>query len=116
MLDLGLPDIDGIQVLQELRASDPAAQVMVVSAHDDWRNRVRCLDLGGCDFIGKPFEIAEMLARVRARLRPFGHGAPAGFLSVGPARLDLVRHRLLLRDRTVTLPTREFLLLEYLMK
>jgi DNA-binding response OmpR family regulator len=116
LLDLGLPDADGVSVLQLLRSADPGTQVMVVSARDDCANRVRCLDLGACDFVGKPFEIPELLARVRVRLRPGpGRDATGAFLGYGEIGLDLVRHCVVLRDRTVPLPTREFVLLKYLM-
>jgi DNA-binding response OmpR family regulator len=114
LLDLGLPDMDGVNVLQTLRAADPEVRVIVVSARDDCANRVRCLDLGACDFVGKPFEIPELLARVRVGLRTSGRGA-SGYLGIGDLRLDLVRHCLVLHGRTTSLPTREFLLLKYLM-
>jgi len=115
LLDLGLPDVDGVTVLQALRVADPDAQVLVLSARDDCASRVRCLDLGACDFVGKPFEIPELLARVRVRLRPARRSGTGAFLGQGDVRLDLVRHCVVLRDRTVGLPTREFVLLKYLM-
>lgn len=115
LLDLGLPDVDGLDVLQQLRAGDPDVLVIVVSARDDCAERVRCLDHGACDFVGKPFDLSELLARVRASLRPRRRGPNAGFLDVGDARLDFVHHTLLLSDRTVTLAPREFLLLRQLM-
>jgi DNA-binding response OmpR family regulator len=113
LLDLVLPDMDGLAILAGLRARDPDAQVMVVTAHDDCANRVRCLDLGACDIIGKPFDIPELLARVRARLRRRHHGDLVSLVD-GDIRLDLVRHRLLRPDGVVSLPTREFDLLRYL--
>jgi two-component system, OmpR family, response regulator len=115
LLDLGLPDVDGVDLLQVVHQHHPDLQVMVVSAHDDPATKVRCLDLGACDFVGKPFDVAELLARVRARLRPLAHQASGEFLRCGAARLDLLRHRLLLPNATVALPPREFLLLRHLM-
>lgn len=115
LLDLGLPDVDGIDLLQRVHQHHPDLQVMVVSVRDDPATRVRCLDLGACDFVGKPFDVAELLARVRARLRPVAHNGSGEFLHCGVARLDLLRHRLLLPHAAVALPPREFLLLRHLM-
>ena len=115
LLDLGLPDLDGLEVLQALRTRDPDAQVMVVSARDDCANKVMCFDQGACDFVPKPFELPELLARVRARLRPRSREAGRTVLDVGPVRLDLVHHVLLLPDRMAPLAPREFLLVRYLM-
>jgi DNA-binding response OmpR family regulator len=115
LLDLGLPDVDGLEVLQTLRAGDPDAQVIVVSARDDCANRVRCLDHGARDFVGKPFDLPELLARVRAGLRPRRRGGSQSYLDVGAARLDYVHHTLALPDRTVPLAPREFLLVRQLM-
>jgi two-component system, OmpR family, response regulator len=115
LLDLGLPDVDGLEVLQALRTDDPDARVMVVSARDDVGNKVLCFDQGACDFIAKPFELPELLARVRAHLRPRGGDAGRGYLDVGNVRLDLVHHTLALPDRVVPLSPREFLLMRHLM-
>jgi DNA-binding response OmpR family regulator len=115
LLDLGLPDIDGLEILQALRAGDPDAQVIVVSARDDCASRVRCLDYGAADFVGKPFDLPELLARVRARLRSRGRPAAQGVLDVGAARLDFVHHTLHLPDRITPLAPREFLLVRHLM-
>jgi DNA-binding response OmpR family regulator len=112
LLDLALPDMDGLAILETLRSRNPDAQVMVVTAHDDCANRVRCLDLGACDIVGKPFDIPELLARVRARLRHRPH--PETVCVDGDIQLDLMRHRLLRPDGALALPTREFDLLRYL--
>ena len=115
LLDLGLPDMDGVDLLQQVHQHHPEVPVMVLSGRDDPANRVRCLDLGACDFVGKPFDVAELLARVRARLRPIAQHSTGELLRCGNARLDLIRHRLLLPSGTVPLPPREFLLLRHLM-
>ena len=116
ILDLMLPDVDGVTVLQQLRADLPGLQVMVLSAADDAANRVRCLDLGACDFVGKPFDVPELLARVRTRLRsaPATNG-PDQSLRVGEVTLDRGRHTLRVGARRVPLAPREFRLLEHLM-
>ena len=69
VLDLAMPGLSGAAVLAALMAQDPSLRVIVVSAMDDVEGRVRCLDAGAVDFIGKPFAVAELLARVRSRLR-----------------------------------------------
>jgi DNA-binding response OmpR family regulator len=115
LLDLGLPDMDGVDLLQQLHHHYPDIPVMVISGHDDPANRVRCLDLGASDFVGKPFDVAELLARVRARLRPVRQRSTGELLQCGGAHLDLIRHRLILPNGTVPLPPREFLLLRHLM-
>jgi DNA-binding response OmpR family regulator len=113
LLDLALPDMDGLEILERLRSRDSDAQVMVVTAHDDCANRVRCLDLGACDIVGKPFDIPELLARVRARLRRRSHPESVCVVD-GDIQLDLMRHRLLRPDGALAMPTREFDLLRYL--
>jgi two-component system OmpR family response regulator len=116
ILDLMLPDIDGVALLQAIRCAQPDAQIMILSAADDAANRVRCLDLGACDFVGKPFDVAELLARVRARLRPAAADRnDRRLLKIGDVTLDLSRHTLWMSDRQVALPPREFLLLRHLM-
>ncbi len=115
LLDLALPDLAGLDVLRELREQHPQLRIIVVSAMDDCATRVRCLDGGASDFIAKPFDLPELLARVRVHLRVASSRTPDSRLAAGDAMLDLVRHDLTLPDRTVNLSPREFLLVKYLM-
>jgi DNA-binding response OmpR family regulator len=115
LLELGLPDVDGLDMLRELRDRQPDMHVIVVSDRDDCATRVRCLDGGACDFVGKPFDLPELLARVRVHLRVRAQNSDRPRLAAGDATLDLVRHSLALPDRTVALSPREFLLVKYLM-
>ncbi|MFN0282860.1 MAG: response regulator transcription factor [Kineosporiaceae bacterium] len=115
LLELGLPDVDGLDVLRELRDRQPDVRVMVVSDRDDCATRVRCLDGGASDFVGKPFDLPELLARVRVHLRVRAQNTDRPRVAAGDATLDLVRHSLSLPDRTVALSPREFLLVKYLM-
>lgn len=116
ILDLLMPGIDGYEVLDQLRHTDSSARVMVLSAVGDVEARVQCLRMGAVDYLAKPFAVAELLARVDARLAGPAHKAPDRWLQVGPVRLDL--HRRVLHDgeRHTTLSQREFVLLSHLMR
>jgi DNA-binding response OmpR family regulator len=115
ILDLLLPDLDGLAVLAQARSIAPDTPVLVLSAVTDVRSKVVCLDLGACDFVAKPCELAELVARVRLRVRPVGPNRRQ--LRRGSFVLDLQR-RYMRRDdgETIALTTREFVLLEYLME
>jgi DNA-binding response OmpR family regulator len=88
VLDLMLPGLDGVEVLRGIVAEDPAPAVLVLSALGDVETRVRCLELGASDYLPKPFALSELLARVRARLRPAERASSrlivAGGLSLDP--------------------------------
>lgn len=118
VLDLMLPDVDGVWVLTEILRHDPLQQVLVLSALGDVAVKVRCLDKGAVDFLAKPFALAELLARVRARLRAPATTVPASddrWLLRGPVALNRQRRLVQVGDRESALSQREFLLLEYLM-
>jgi two-component system, OmpR family, response regulator len=116
VLDLLLPRLDGMSVLQGLMESRPDQRVLVLSALSDVETKVRCLEFGASDYLSKPFSLAELLARVRARLRQPGIGPRHQFLRGGGLTLDLTRRVVEVDGRCVTLSEREFLLLEYLMR
>jgi DNA-binding response OmpR family regulator len=115
VLDLMLPGLDGRQVLDRLLRRRPDQPVLVLSAVPEISTRVAVLEAGAADFLGKPFAVAELLARVRARMRSAPAGDAARWLSVGPVRLDLHRRRATVDGAEVELPLREFLLLQHLM-
>jgi len=115
VLDLLLPGQDGVSVLQDLMESRPDQRVLVLSALSDVNSKVRCLQLGASDYLPKPFSLAELLARVRARLRQPASGPDDRFLNVGGVRLDLVRRAADVGDGTVAVSGREFLVLQHLM-
>jgi DNA-binding response OmpR family regulator len=119
VLDLVMPGLSGVAVLAALVAQDPGCKVVVVSAQDDVEGKVRCLDAGAVDFVGKPFAVAELLARVRSRLRakaPAEPTAPETELHSGVLRLDLRTRRLSNGAREVDLSQREFALMQHLMR
>jgi two-component system, OmpR family, response regulator len=108
ILDLGLPDLDGIEVLRRWRREGNEVPVIVLTARDKVSDRIRGLDLGADDYLPKPFAFKELLARVRARLRP----RAATTLEVGGVRLDFLSRDVWVDGRPVDLTVREFVLLE----
>ncbi|MEO9078497.1 MAG: response regulator transcription factor [Rhodanobacter sp.] len=113
VLDLGLPALDGSQVLQRLRSRGNGTPVLVVTARDGLSERIRVLDLGADDYLVKPFALTEFEARVRALLRRAGsQGKPE--LLLGRLRLDLPGHRAWIGQLPLELTAREFGLLEAL--
>lgn len=116
VLDLLLPGMDGVSLLQGIMESRPEQRVLVLSALSDVESKVRCLELGASDYLPKPFALAEFLARVRARLRqPAAPPAPR-VLVAGRLSLDLVRRVADAGKGSVSLSEREFLLLQHLMR
>jgi len=115
VLDLGLPGLPGEEVLRRLRQRRPSVPVIVLTAKDAVGDRVANLDAGADDYMVKPFSFSELLARIRARLRT-GAQQRADALSVGPLTLDLQTRTVTVDDRVVDLSTREFSLLEVLMR
>src|SRR5271168_4567556 len=114
ILDLGLPKIDGIEVARALREHDDIP-ILILTARDAVESRVEGLDSGADDYLVKPFERQELLARLRALLRrrpPRGQAA----ISVGDLKLNPDTHEVLRGDRQLDLTQREFELLEYLMR
>ncbi|MBV8120519.1 MAG: response regulator [Alphaproteobacteria bacterium] len=114
ILDLGLPDRSGFDVISEIRKSSQVP-VIVLSARNDERSKVRALDLGADDYIGKPFGMAELMARIRAALRHRyqSQGELSAFVS-GELTVDLVRRQVTRAGREVKLSPKEFELLRHL--
>ena len=110
ILDLGLPDLDGLDVLEGLRQRGSAVPVLVLSARGRVDDRVTGLNLGADDYLGKPFAFEELLARVRANLRPRTTGPPA-VLQAGCVSIDPLRREVTVDGRAVSLSAREFSLL-----
>ena len=110
ILDLGLPDVDGLHVLRRWRDSGMTAPVIVLTARDELDDRVKGFNLGADDYMPKPFDFEELLARVRARLRP--SKGPASTLRAGNVELDLLTRRVTSHGLPVDLTWRESALLE----
>ena len=114
ILDLGLPDMDGLDVLRRLRERQQAVPVLVLTARDATGDRIQGLDAGADDYLIKPFEVGELTARLRALLRR-SFGRPQPVLEHGGVRLDPVSQDVSCRGEVVTLQRKEFLLLHQLM-
>ena len=110
VLDIGLPDIDGFEVLRRLRSRKSAANVLVLTARDAVEDRVHGLDLGADDYLTKPFSVSEFEARVRALLRR-GQAPPAGW-SIAGLTADAAAKRITVHEKPVDLTPREWSLLE----
>ncbi|MGH2736855.1 MAG: response regulator transcription factor [Actinomycetota bacterium] len=111
ILDIGLPDIDGFQVLEEFRRKDRTTPVVVLTARDSVGDTVAGLEGGADDYVPKPFRFEELLARVRVRLR--GERAPEKtVLNAGDVALDLRTRRIRAGSRDIELSAREFALAE----
>jgi two-component system OmpR family response regulator len=117
ILDIGLPQMDGFEVLRRLRAGNPGRgpmPVLVLTARDAVDDRVRGLDLGADDYMVKPFAMPELTARVRALLRRSqAHGGPR--IAHGPLQLDTVARRAFLKGEPLELAAREWAVLEVLL-
>ena len=114
LLDLGLPRRDGIDVLRRLRARGDATPVLVVTARDSVDQRIEGLDIGADDYLGKPFAVGELLARLRALARRSA-GAGTSTLTNGIVTLELATKVATAQGLTHTLSQREFALLQALM-
>jgi len=118
VLDLMLPQVDGLEVCRLLRANESTAAlpIIMVTARADESERIVGLELGADDYLAKPFSPNELVARVRALLRRAQRGTPpTKTLAYGPIALDTDRHLVSSGGRDVTLTAKEFLLLEYLL-
>lgn len=89
ILDLGLPDIDGMEVIARLRTRHPETPIVVLSARTSSQDKVAALDLGAVDFVTKPFDVNELIARLRAAARRAPSSSPAGPVVLGPVTVDL---------------------------
>ncbi len=114
ILDLGLPVLDGLTVLRRWRQAGRTFPVLILTARDQWSEKVEGFDAGADDYVGKPFSMEEVLARIRALIRrAAGHASPE--LTCGPVRMDTRGRRVSVDGAPVVLTAHEFKLLSYLM-
>ncbi len=115
ILDLGLPDMDGLDVLRQLRNTNRTIPVLILTARDTTSEKIAGLDLGADDYLAKPFDIDELDARLRAMSRRLG-SATGSILTAGELSLDLATRELSKGDEPVDLSRREYALLRALME
>ena len=115
LLDIGLPDMTGFEVLRRARLTRKALPVLVITARDGLDDRIKGLDLGADDYIIKPFELRELLARIRAVVRR-AHGQARSLIVCGELSLDLATHEAEYKGARRMLSAREFALLRVLMQ
>ncbi|QRY63534.1 response regulator transcription factor [Gordonia sp. PDNC005] len=115
ILDLGLPGVDGLEVCRRVRVERPQLAVLMLTARTDEVDFVVGLDAGADDYVGKPFRLAELLARVRALMRRSATEPDDVVIDYGDIQLDARARRVVVRGEDLTLANREFDLLQFLM-
>jgi two-component system OmpR family response regulator len=116
IIDIMLPKLDGLQLIEELRHQQINTPVLILSAKRSVDDRVRGLQKGGDDYLTKPFAFSELLARIRALIRRAHGSVEATSLTMGDLSLDLLGRKVLRAGKELELQPREFALLEYLMR
>jgi len=114
VLDLGLPGLDGLSILKRWRDADRTFPVLILTARGNWQERVEGIDAGADDYIGKPFQMAELLARLRALIRR-SQGQATAVLAAGPVRVDTRTSHVSLDGLPIDLTPLEYRCLHYLM-
>ena len=114
VLDLGLPEVDGLTVLDRWRKEGKTTPVLVLTARDSWSDKVAGLDAGADDYVAKPFQSEELIARLRALIRRAAGNASSELIA-GPVRLDTRSGRVTLAGEPVKLTAQEYKLLSYLL-
>ena len=115
VLDLNLPRLDGVSILRHVRSKKPSLPILILTARGRVDERVQCLDFGADDYLVKPFSFSELSARIRALLRR-SRLSSQSVLTVEDLKLDRVERRVTRGNRTIDLTSKEFALLEYLMR
>lgn len=113
VLDIGLPQLDGLSVLESWRREGRNMPVLLLTARDRWSDKVQGIDAGADDYVAKPFQMEEVLARLRALIRRAA-GHASNEISVGPVRLDAKAGRVTVDGKALKLTSHEFRLLAYL--
>ena len=114
IIDLGLPEMSGLDVIKELRAKGKTYPILILTARDRWEDKVDGLSAGADDYVVKPYHFEEVSARVNALLRRSG-GWASSILSAGPVSLDTTRQELKVNDAIIDLTSYEYRIIEHLM-
>jgi len=113
VIDLGLPNLSGLAIIRQLRAGGSLLPILILTARDRWQDKVEGLEAGADDYLVKPFQPEELIARLRALTRRAA-GTASRELTLGPLRLDLTAQRAWMAERAVELTAYEYRLLEQL--
>jgi two-component system response regulator PhoP len=114
IVDLGLPEMSGLDLIREVRKAGKSYPILILTARDRWQDKVDGLDAGADDYVVKPFQFEEIIARVNALLRRSG-GWASSELIAGPVSLDLSRQEVKVNGRAIELTSFEYKIIEYLM-
>ncbi len=114
IVDLGLPEVSGLEIIRKLRDAGKDYPVIILTARTRWQNRVEGLEAGADDYVDKPFHHEELLARMRALLRRTGRWSQSEF-ACGPIRLNTSEQRVLCNDEEISLTAYEYKVIEHLM-
>jgi two-component system response regulator PhoP len=114
IIDLGLPEMSGLDIIRNLREQGKSYPILILTARDRWEDKVDGLDAGADDYVVKPFHMEEITARVNALLRRSG-GWASSLMTAGPVALDMSRQELKVDEVTIDLTSYEYKIIEYLM-
>jgi two-component system response regulator PhoP len=114
IIDLGLPELSGLEIIRQVRADGKTYPILILTARDRWEDKVDGLSAGADDYVVKPFHFEEVSARVNALLRRSG-GWATSQLDAGPVSLDMSRQELKVSDEAIELTSFEYKIIEYLM-
>ncbi|MEM7431910.1 MAG: response regulator transcription factor [Pseudomonadota bacterium] len=114
IVDLGLPEMSGLDLIREVRAQGKSYPILILTARDRWEDKVLGLEAGADDYVVKPFHFEEVSARVNALLRRSG-GWASSTMTAGPMTLDMSRQEVKMNDESVELTSFEYKIMEYLM-
>ncbi len=114
IIDLGLPEVSGLEIIKKVREEGKAYPILILTARDRWEDKVDGLSAGADDYVVKPFHFEEVSARVNALLRRSG-GWASSVLAAGPVSLDTARQELKVNDAAIELTSFEYKIIEYLM-
>ncbi len=114
IIDLGLPEMSGLDIIRELREQGKTYPILILTARDRWEDKVAGLEAGADDYVVKPFHVEEVTARVNALLRRSG-GWASSIMKAGPVTLDMSRQELMVNEAGIELTSFEYKIIEYLM-
>jgi two-component system response regulator PhoP len=113
IIDIGLPEMSGLDIIREVRKQGKSYPILILTARDRWEDKVDGLDAGADDYVVKPFQFEEVIARVNALVRRSG-GWASSIMTAGPISLDLSRQEVKVNDVAIELTSYEYKIIEYL--